>query len=511
VRQYNREMKRVLLSSLRFSAQAPGVGPRTENLGLCYLLGYLTHHGFQGEIFDANASGTSFESFMENVDLQEFMLIGFSVFSTNYLATIKAIERLRARGFQGHITMGGHYPSFNWKVILERHREVDSVVVGEGEEPLRALAEALLENLSYGKVPGLACIDGDTAVLNPPPPLIASLDFPFFPDRTFYEKLISNQNFSALSSSRGCWGSCAFCSVRNFYRLSKGEGWRYRSPSHVVDELQELNRRYGITNFAFFDDNFIGPGKRGKKRAAAIANEILKRKLNIVFSLECRPDDIDGALLSLLKEAGLVKISLGIESFVARQQELYHKKLEREEIRNVVKSLDRLDIIYSLYLILFDPGVTFDELIYNLECVADIGPEHFRSFVGFLQVFSGIPLQEKVREDGYLETNLIGKTESNEYWIQYRFHDERMGPLLKTWLTLEEAVGFRFGSIVPLIEDEKAFQVFNELRHIIFAGCHAMLVSGKEIYQRETYQNLLAAIADESIHRAEAVIEKCSQ
>ncbi|MHC9538423.1 MAG: radical SAM protein [Vulcanimicrobiota bacterium] len=504
-------MNRVLLASLRFSARSPGIGPRTENLGLCYLLGYLVYHGFQGEIFDANASGTGYESFIENADIHEYALIGFSVFSTNYLATIKAIERLRERGFKGHITMGGHYPSFNWKAILERHREVDSVVVGEGEEPLRALAQALSENKSHHTIPGLACHNGEAAVLNPPPPLIASLDFPYFPDRTFYEKLISSQNFSALSSSRGCWGSCAFCSVRNFYRLSKGESWRYRSPSHVVDELQKLNRSCGITNFAFFDDNFIGPGKRGKKRAAAIAREILKRKLDIVFSLECRPDDIDDALLSLLKEAGLVKISLGIESFVPRQQELYNKKLELEEVKNVVKSLDRLDIIYSLYLILFDPLVTFDELIYNLDCVSDIGPEHFRSFAGFLQVFSGIPLQERVREEGYLETNLIGKTESNEYWIQYRFHDERIGPLLKSWLGLEEQVGFCFGSIVPLIEDDKAFLIFKKLRHIIWAGCHTMLVSGKEIYNRETYQNLLAAVAAETVQSAEAVIKQFSQ
>jgi len=504
-------MNKVLLVSLRFSARSPGVGPRTENLGLCYLLGYILHHGFQGEIFDANASGTSYESFIDGAVLHDYMIIGFSVFSTNYLATIKAIERLRERGFKGHVTMGGHYPSFNWKAILNKHRELDSVVIGEGEEPLRTLAETLSENKSYNEIPGLAYHNGEAAVMNPPPPLIASLDFPFLPDRTFYKRLISTQNFSALSSSRGCWGSCAFCSVRNFYRLSNGEGWRYRSPSHVVDELQELNRRYGITNFAFFDDNFIGPGNRGKKRAAAIANEILNRKLDIVFSLECRPDDIDETLLSLLKEAGLVKISLGIESFVARQQELYNKKLELEEVKNAVKSLDRLDIIYSLYLILFDPFVTFDELIYNLDCVSDIGPEHFRSFSGFLQVFAGIPLQEKVREEGYLETNLIGKTESNEYWIQYRFHDERIGPLLKTWLELEEQVGFCFGSIVPLIEDDKAFLIFKKLRRIIWTGCHTMLTNGKEIYYREKYQKLLAAVAAETVHSAEAVIQEFSR
>jgi len=501
-------MSNILLASLKFSARSPGVGPRTENLGLCYLLGYLIHHGFKGEIFDANASGTSYDSFIESVDIEKYMLIGFSVFSTNYLETIRAIERLRERGFKGHITMGGHYPSFNCRAILDKHRELDSVVTGEGEEPLRALAGALSADMSFDAIPGLAYHNGESVVMNTPPPLIESLDFPFFPDRTFYENLISNQNFSALSSSRGCWGSCAFCSVRNFYRLSRGEGWRYRSPSHVVDELQELNRRYGITNFAFFDDNFIGPGKRGRKRATAIANEILARKLDIVFSLECRPDNIEEGLLSLLKKAGLVKISLGIESFVPRQQELYSKKLRLDEIKSAVRALDRLDIIYSLYLILFDPQVTFDELIYNLECVAAIGPEHFRSFAGFLQVFAGIPLQEKVREDGFLETNLIGKTESNEYWIQYRFYDERIGPLLKTWLGLEEAVGFCFGSIVPLIEDEKAFELFKSLRTVVWAGCHTMLTSGKEIFHREGYQKLLAAIAAETVNRAEAAIKQ---
>jgi len=37
-------------------------------------------------------------------------------------------QTLRARGRQAHITIGGHYPSFDYQEVVERIPGVDSIV-----------------------------------------------------------------------------------------------------------------------------------------------------------------------------------------------------------------------------------------------------------------------------------------------------------------------------------------------------------------------------------------------
>lgn len=502
------EMKKILLCSLKFSAVAHGVGPRTENLGLCYLLGYIRYHGYEGVIFDGNSMEATYDEYISGLDLSDFSIIGFSVYSTNYLATIKAVKMLRERGFRGHITMGGHYPSFNREAILERHPEIDSIVIGEGEEPLLGLARSTGGGEDFRAINGLCYLRDGAVCYNPPAHLIESLDFPFFPDRSCYEDSIRKINFATLTSSRGCWGSCSFCSVRNFYRLCSGEPWRYRSPGHIVDELEDLNKRLGVTNFAFFDDNFIGPGRKGRERARQIAGEILGRKLDIVFSLECRPDDVDEELFRILKQAGLVKVSLGIESFVPRQQELYNKVIDVRKISRAVSLFESLDFLCSLYMIMFDPFVTFQELLLNFEHIGSLGASHFRSFTGFLQVFSGIPLYPEFEKKGLLESHEITHTGINEFWLHYKFRDDRIETLLASWIEFEEAMGFLFSRAARTIADSAAYELFKEHRDLVFQCFRASLIEGEAIIEAGELREMLKAHMGDYRKRGEALIAR---
>lgn len=504
--------KKILLCNLRFSGRNALEAMRTENLGLCYLLAWLKHCGFDGELFDENAAPVPFSRFMEGIELSDFMLVGFSVYSTNYLRTLEAVTLVRNLGFKGHITLGGHYPTFNCVPIMKRHPEIDTVVMGEGEGPLNALALLLAgEGESLQSIKGIAWHDGTDVTVNPAAPLLKSLDFPYLPDRTFYAGIVKRQNYSALASSRGCWGNCAFCSIRNFYGQSGEWGWRSRSAGHVVDELEHLHRALGVTNFTFFDDNFIGPGSRGKERARDIASEILRRKLDIGFAIDCRPDDAGEELLQHLRRAGLAKISLGIESFVRRQQELYHKTLDIDKILRVTGILNDLELLYSLYFIPFDPYVTFEELMENMEGVRRIGAEHFKSFTGFLQIFTGIPLYEKFTAEKMMDPHYFGKTELNEYWIQYRFRDGRMEPLLESWIRCEEKVGVMFAQVVTRITDDQAFDLYGRSRALVLESFYNSLLAGRDLQDRDELSGMLDSMVAQCLESMESLIRPYMQ
>jgi hypothetical protein len=80
-----------------------------------------------------------------------------------------------------------------------------------------------------------------------------------------------------------------------------------------VDEIEHIVKTTGINRFRFWDDNFIGPGKIERQRSMSFADEVLRRKLDIEFSIFPRLDGIEYELVSRLKDAGLKYVDAAIE------------------------------------------------------------------------------------------------------------------------------------------------------------------------------------------------------
>ena len=125
---------------------------------------------------------------------------------------------------------------------------------------------------------------------------------------TYYWKHPSGTRAATALSNVGCRAQCTFCSVRSF----NGKGVYGRSISSVVDELEMLRDRYGITHIMWLDDDLL----YDEKRAIALFNEMRNRKLGITW------DATNGIIASAMTEeiaaaaaeSGCIGISIGIES-----------------------------------------------------------------------------------------------------------------------------------------------------------------------------------------------------
>ncbi len=457
---------KILLLSVPFSAKSSAV-PKMENHGLCYIKACLIYHGFQVHMIDGNALDIPWHEAINRLNLGDYFLAGFSVYSTNYNNSIKLIKAMRKAGFTGHITMGGHYPTFSWHVILKNNGTIDSIITGEGETPVVSLAEALQAGKDWQGIEGLAYRKDEEIISNPCGALINPLTFPFLPDRDSYGDLLKNQNFATISSSRGCRGNCTFCSVRSFYKQGQGPCWRPRIAEDIVDEIEHLNKN-GISNFAFCDDNFMGVGKDGKLRARTIGEEIIRRNLDIAYAIDCRPDDVDENLLSFLSQSGLVKVNIGIESFVERQQKLYSKTISHEMLEEAILLLKKQDFLIGLYTIFFDPFVTFEELSINFNKALVTGPEYFPEFATFLQVFPGIPLYEDIKKQNLLDTHRVLVTRDNEYCINYRFQNPNIEEFFVMCLHFEVTLNDLLAPFTgtSLLSPEKYYDLYKNMRRL---------------------------------------------
>jgi anaerobic magnesium-protoporphyrin IX monomethyl ester cyclase len=380
-----------------------------EYLGLEYIAAFLRKHGYSVLMLNCNLN-TTVQQAAEIALKENPKIIGISVPTIpNLPGTFDLVKNLRNCGYSGHICFGGHVATFSCRDILETMQDVDTIVRGEGELTFLKLLQTIESGEPLTKVDGIAFKNGKDVIINPARELIHNIDDLPFPSRDILAEIIDNNPELArasIAAGRGCYGKCTFCSVRAFYELSAGPKIRLRSPENVVDEIEYLVKRYNISEISFVDDNFIGPGKIGQKRASGIAEEILNRKLNITFTLYCRVNDINEFLFKLLKKAGLVRVFVGIESGVQTVLNRFNKGVTVEQNSEAINLLRRLGIAWDAGFILYDPSTTFEELKENIKFIRKTTLYRYPAatlLLNGLTVYPGTPIEQILKDEGRLK------------------------------------------------------------------------------------------------------------
>jgi radical SAM superfamily enzyme YgiQ (UPF0313 family) len=301
-----------------------------------------------------------------------------------------------------HICLGGHFASFAYPHLVRDFPQVDSILIGEAEHALPLLVERVLEHRPFDDVPGLVDVGQYADVpyeVRPSP--IDDLDLLPFPARDYTPQLIARGEPVAVSTSRGCYGTCTFCSVTPYYRRFARRKWRARSIGNVVQELEALRSRHQARSVLFIDDNFVGSGRRGRRRARELAQAIVEAGLDQSYQFDCRVDDVEPDLFRLWRRAGLRHVLLGVESVVEKDLALYRKHITPEQIRRAIYILDELGITYTLGFILFNPTTRPEDIVTNLAFCREIGYTP-RNLTSMLNVYPGTPMEHILEERGSL-------------------------------------------------------------------------------------------------------------
>jgi radical SAM superfamily enzyme YgiQ (UPF0313 family) len=406
--------------------------PHELHLGFRYMVAALTEAGLQAEIvFPSADHPRSRSELVEDVVRLRPRLVGLTTYEGSLEETLDFAAQVKAAMAGVVICLGGHLATFSWAEVLRDFPTlVDLVVLGEGEQTIVEVAGALRAAPSGTRptgVAGTAWSDAGRPVLGPPRPPLADLDVLPFPV-VLSGSLPDEEAPLFVATSRGCYARCTFCRSSLLT-----ERWRPRRPSAVVDELERAHAN-GVRTFELVDDNFLGPGRRGRKRASAIAGEILRRGLDLRFHASCRVNDVDEDTMRLLQRAGLFSVSVGVESGVPRQLETYNKRVTVRQSEQKLRLLDRLGIPTLAYVIFFDPYMTLDEVTTNvafLRRVATLDHVRFEEIIfRRLIPISGTPLFDRIRDDGLLTGNyLTGHA--------FTFEDERVGQLSEFMETVD--------------------------------------------------------------------------
>ncbi|HAF30880.1 MAG TPA: hypothetical protein DCG75_17720 [Bacteroidales bacterium] len=374
-----------------------------ESLGLGYIASYAREQGHSIKIIDAIVEKKTIEEVVTEVLNINPLIVGFSVFQVAFENTIIIAKKLREKGFVGHITLGGHFPTFSAKEILGNYGgDIDSIVTYEGEIPFSQLIESLKKDNCWETINNLIFKRDNKIIQNPINPLITNLDELPLPARDkFFEAFKVNKTIS-ISASRGCWNNCSFCTVTAFYDVPRGSRWRGRSVENIINEIEFLQIKYAYNSFTFIDDNFFGPGTKGVERVIDFAKRLIEKNLNIDYSIECRVDDVDYEIFSLLKNSGLKAVFLGIENGDNNILNRFNKRATVTDNERAIKILESLELSINAGFILYDPFINLSELEKNIEFIKKYKIFDLPALLRKLELRNGMEYRKIIENSGLL-------------------------------------------------------------------------------------------------------------
>jgi radical SAM superfamily enzyme YgiQ (UPF0313 family) len=356
------------------------VGPdQEENLSVRYLSASLLCAGHDTELATFN-SAADIAAVAEAAEGAE--IVGLSMcFQSRASEFFRLAQLIKSQDARKLIVAGGHYASCAAEPLLTNHPEIDIIVIHEGESALAEIAEGLLQlQERLPQIAGVAYRNSQGQVcFTTPRQMPDNLDVLPFPDRRGPIRLIAGIPTSYLMGSRGCYGRCAYCCITTLHGLAPGKRFRQRSIENIAEEMAKLYHERGTRQFVFHDDNFLVPPRAmNHARLSALEKALNNRGFErIALVIKCRPADADEEVLRRLRDLGLVRVFLGIESATERGLSALQRKQTVQESEQALETCAELGISAQFTIMAFHPDATAETL---------------RADVAFMRRFSSNPL-----------------------------------------------------------------------------------------------------------------------
>lgn len=283
-------------------------------IGLGHIAAVLLKEGVDVDIYNQDMHHYPDAHLTEFLNKNRYDVVAVSVIGGYYqykklLKLSAAIGHAKVRPLY---MLGGHGPTPDPEYFL-RKTGADFIVLGEGEVTIVELVRAIANRKSLAEILGIAYRDGDSVVVTAERPLIQDLDtIPFpayalFPMNFYWmlrePKAEPTDRVLPILSARGCTFKCNFC-----YRMDKG--LRNRGEESIIEEIRFLQHHYGINYFAFYDELLMS----SIPRVVSLAESIIRAKLDIKWNCFGRLNYARPDILKLMKAAGCIFISYGIEA-----------------------------------------------------------------------------------------------------------------------------------------------------------------------------------------------------
>ncbi|MBT4135736.1 B12-binding domain-containing radical SAM protein [archaeon] len=354
-------------------------------------------------------------------------LIGINSFASTAPRAIQVLNQLKKYLPNKPIVWGGIHATISPEQCINH---CNIVCVGEAEETIIELAEAIEKNKPIDKISNLWIKNKKTnkIIKNPVRLLIDDLDSlpPVDYDiqdhyildknkiRKFTEYDLGGQIF--FLTGRGCPYGCAYCSNDLFNKLYEGKRKkivRWHSPDYIINEVINLKNKFkSLKYFDIRDDTF---SMRSSEQIKDFCKQY-KEKVNMRFKCLADPHTVTHEKIKALVDAGCTDIIIGIQGVERVNKDIYHRNQTDNQVIDAAKIInkykDKLAIMYDV--ITTNPYEKPEDVINMIHLLQKLPKPYFLS-VNNLVFFTSTPLYCKAKEEGIIKKEEDSAANLN-YW-----------------------------------------------------------------------------------------------
>jgi len=391
----------------------------TLPIGLAYIAAALESQGYRVTAVDAAGEALtqirSFDSPVGKLDRlglnskeivarvpADVKVVGITnMFLHEWPEVLEILEELKRELPEALLVLGGENASAFWPQIFSMTDLVDAVVVGEGEETVVELVNAVANGKSFSGVPGVVWRDEEGQVVEECTRArvravdgIAPPAWHLFPIEAYLEADdmygVDRGRAIPVLGSRGCPYVCTFCSSPQMWQPK----YIPRSPVDLVSEISGYVSKYGVQNINFCDLTAITK----RKWIIEFCELMIEADLGVVWQLPTgtRSEVLDRPVLELLYKAGCRNITYNPESGSERILEIYKKRVNIEKLLNSLESAEDTGLNTRVCFIVGHPKERYGDLISSTKLIAKmaLGGVHDVS----VMMFSPFPGSEDFNE-----------------------------------------------------------------------------------------------------------------
>jgi radical SAM superfamily enzyme YgiQ (UPF0313 family) len=272
----------------------------------------------------------------------------------------------------------------------------DYGIVGEGEQSLPILLDAIASGASTDRLPGVIVPGADNFL--PPAPIMQIGT----PDRKLFDvsRYLKEGGMANLQTKRGCPFSCSYCT----YPLLEGYKVRSRSIPEILAEINSLVNDFGVDYLYFVDDIFNFP----TAFAEELCNAMVSAKLPVKWSAFINPDFITPKLLDSMVAAGCDAVEFGTDSGSPQMLENLSKSFNVEHLRTASTLCRQAGVDFAHYILFGGPGETEATLLESFELMDQLEPTAVIAMTG-IRIYPGTALHKKALKEQVItpETDLL--------------------------------------------------------------------------------------------------------
>lgn len=399
----SKQKKRIALIHPRGSNWFPGrrditdIANRMVPQGMLSIAAYLERQGHDVFVYDCLGPSAPIDI---NQQVREIMALdpqiaGFSATTSSFPDAAQIAQKIKDSRPDIVTVCGGVHVSALREKLLAAYPVFDFMAAGEGELTLAELAAGV----DPAEITGLIRREAGVAVANPSRKHISNLDDLPFPA---YEKLrgfphdyhlplfsYKQTPGATMITSRGCMFQCTYCDRSVFQK-----GFRYNSAAYIYEHMKYLHDKFGARHVNVYDDLFTA----NRKRIVELCEKLARFPLGMNFNCAVRVGYTDDDLLKMLKAAGCLMVSLGIESADPDMLMRHKSGVSLDDVRDTVRRIQSAGLRAKGLFMMGLPGETEASIIKTSDFIISLGLDDMN--MAKFTPFPGAPLWAAIHEEG---------------------------------------------------------------------------------------------------------------